>query len=160
MTNNKKTGSKIRGIMKISAQLVGPDDQSITLNINLNDSKDPNVPLLLPPQLNPIVYQWSIKIYRGRNMRIDADWFSKIDPFIRVTIGKNSIDTEYRDNTENPEYNTNLYIPSNFPSMIREIKFELMDKETIGEKLLATAHLNIKEFEKLNSWNQFFWLNF
>jgi len=89
MTNNKVNGSKIRGIMKVSVQLCGPDDQSSSLKIDLQDVKDQNVQLLLPPQLNPVVYQWSIKIYRGRNMRIDADWFSKIDPFIRVTIGKN-----------------------------------------------------------------------
>jgi len=44
--------------------------------------------------------------------------------------------------------------------MIREIKFELIDKETIGERLLATSHLNIKELEQLDCWGQFFWLNF
>jgi len=66
--------------MKISAQLTGPKDNQSQLKLDLSDMKDSNVHLRLPPEINPIVYQWTIKIYRGRNMHIEADWWSKIDP--------------------------------------------------------------------------------
>jgi len=52
---NPDSGTKIRSIMKISVQLIGPNDVPNSLKINLDDEKDPNVELLLPPELNPKV---------------------------------------------------------------------------------------------------------
>lgn len=80
MINLPKTGTNINSIMKMSAQLIGPKDEQNNMKMNLSDIKDPNVKLLLPPELNPVVYQWTVRIYRGMNMKIDAEWFSKIDP--------------------------------------------------------------------------------
>jgi len=54
--------SGIKSIMKISAQLIGPKDQQKTLEMNLDDERDANVELILPPELNPQVYQWTVKV--------------------------------------------------------------------------------------------------
>jgi len=52
---NRKTGTDIRAIMKISAQLVGPKDSQLPLKLDLSDLKDSNVHLRLPPEINPVV---------------------------------------------------------------------------------------------------------
>lgn len=52
---NPDTGGEIKSIMKVSAQLVGPKDQQKTLEMNLDDERDANVELILPPELNPHV---------------------------------------------------------------------------------------------------------
>lgn len=52
---NPDTGTDIRSIMKISAQLIGPKDQQNNLVVNLDDERDANVELILPPELNPQV---------------------------------------------------------------------------------------------------------
>jgi len=46
-------------------------------------------------------------------MHIEADWFSKIDPYIKVTIGENSCCTKTIENSENPDFNEALFLPSN-----------------------------------------------
>jgi len=45
----------IRGIMKISAQLIGPKDEHRTMDLDTSDQRDPNVELILPSELNPQV---------------------------------------------------------------------------------------------------------
>lgn len=49
--------SKIRSIMKISAQLIGPNDEQQKLDLDISDYKGTQGDLLLPSQLNPEVYQ-------------------------------------------------------------------------------------------------------
>lgn len=127
MINMKKTGTTIRSIMKISGQIIGPDEEQKQMKIDLSDMRDATIKMILPPELNTVVYQWKIGIFNGRNMKIDCDWFSKIDPMIRVTIGENTYDTKHCDDTNDPEFNFNIYLHSNQPSMIQHIKFELFD---------------------------------
>jgi len=50
---NPDTSAAIRTIMKVSAQLIGPKDQQNILLVNLDDERDANVELILPPELNP-----------------------------------------------------------------------------------------------------------
>jgi len=52
MINMSETGTKIRAIMKMSCQLIGPSDQQNQLKFNPSDIKDPTVKLMLPPSLN------------------------------------------------------------------------------------------------------------
>jgi len=52
MINSKETGNKIRAIMKMSCQLIGPSDEQNQLKFNPSDIKDPTVKLMLPPSLN------------------------------------------------------------------------------------------------------------
>jgi len=59
---NPDSGTEIRSIMKISAQLIGPKDTQNTLKLELGDINSADVELILPPELNPKVYQWTIKI--------------------------------------------------------------------------------------------------
>jgi len=34
-------------------------------------------------------------VFNGRNMKIEGvDWFSKIDPMVRINIGENYLDTK------------------------------------------------------------------
>jgi len=92
---NPKSGKEIRAIMKVSCQLIGPADEQNQLKFNPSDIKDPTVRLMLPPQLNPKVIQWTIKVFNGRNMKIEGvEWFSKIDPLVRVTIGSHWLETK------------------------------------------------------------------
>lgn len=111
MTHPKNEPSKIRAIMKISAQLIGPSDEQSKLELNISDYKGSKGQLVLPPYLNPIVYQYSVKIFRGRNMDIDTNCYGLkdvIDPLVRVTLGEYSLETDAKHNTANPEFNETL----------------------------------------------------
>jgi len=55
MIKPKKNPSKIRAIMKISAQIIGPSDEQSKLELDLSDYKSAKGQLMLPPQLNPEV---------------------------------------------------------------------------------------------------------
>jgi len=57
MINPKNEPTKIRSIMKISAQLVGPNDDQQLLSLDMTDYRSSQAKLMLPPQLNPLVYQ-------------------------------------------------------------------------------------------------------
>jgi len=91
MIHPKNEPTKIRSIMKISAQLTGPSDEQSKLTLDISDYKTSSGKLILPPQLNPLVYQYLIKIFRGRNMNIDTSFLGfteAINPRIRVTLGE------------------------------------------------------------------------
>lgn len=150
--------------MKISAQLVGPDDEQQKIELDVSDLKASDGELELPPQLNPEVYQYSVKIFRGRDMDIDTSfWGFKdvIDPFITVTIGDHSCSTDVKKDTISPEFNQTIWIPLNLPSMVQNIKLELKSRSLDGSDIhLATEHLSIHLFEKENIFKQFYWVNF
>lgn len=55
MNHPKHEPNKIRSIMKISAQLIGPDDDQSKLELDISDLKSAKASLMLPPQMNPEV---------------------------------------------------------------------------------------------------------
>lgn len=86
-----------------------------------------------------------------------------INPFIKVRLGEHSFQTQVKYDCNNPEYNECIYIPSNYPSMISNIVFQLYTKNTMlggGDVLLATENVEISQIEENNTWGQFNWLTF
>lgn len=120
MIKPKNNPTKIRAIMKISAQIIGPSDEQSKLEMDLSDYKNAKGQLMLPPQLNPEVYQYSIKIFRGKSMDINMSFWGftdVIDPFIKVTLGDHCLQTDVKNNDTNPTFNETLFIPMTIPSM-------------------------------------------
>lgn len=81
-----------------------------------------------------------------------------------MRLGEHSYSTHVKYDTANPEYNECIYIPSNYPSMISNIVFQLWTKNSMavggGEVLLATENVEISQIEDAETWGQFTWLTF
>merc|ERR1712000_178999 len=94
--------------------------------------------LLMPPHIETKGYQLIVSIFEARITAPEYDLGSDIDPFIKVEFNNNSISTPHIDNTSNPEFDTNLYLPATFPSTADNIIVSLWDHEIIKSRKISS----------------------
>ncbi|CAH8578664.1 unnamed protein product [Schistosoma haematobium] len=148
LCNPEDPMSGAKGYLKISVVILGPGDEAPIMKVGESDEKEDIEGNLLRPagvQLRPAIFK--ILLYMAEDLpRMDSDAFKGIknllstsdeekefvDPYALVSFAGKSIKSSTKYGTDHPEWNEEITMNIQFPSMCEKLKFTFFDWDRIG----------------------------
>ncbi|TGZ59558.1 hypothetical protein CRM22_009034 [Opisthorchis felineus] len=152
------TMSGCKGYLKVSVIIVGPGDEPPSLKVENGDKDDIETNLLRPAgvQLQPAIFK--IRIYSAEDLpQMDPDTLKGIrtskdeseafvDPFVKVSFAGTTQSTSKKYGTDRPEWNEEIIINFQFPSMCDKVSLTLYDWDRVGDDdAIATAPIFLSQ---------------
>uniref|UniRef100_A0A1I8IJ23 C2 domain-containing protein n=1 Tax=Macrostomum lignano TaxID=282301 RepID=A0A1I8IJ23_9PLAT len=146
-----------KGYLKICAVILGPGDEapSFKQTANADEDEDIEANLLRPAgvQLRPATF--TLRVYRAEDLpRMDSEMFQGVkkiftgtstkelvDPYLVFQFAGKEVHTDTKYTDDHPEWNEELRIGLQFPSMCERIKLQ-MDRLT-EDDVIGTAYIDI-----------------
>ncbi|KAH8869935.1 Dysferlin [Schistosoma japonicum] len=162
LCNPEDPMSGARGYLKISVVILEPGDEAPSMKVSESDEKEDIEGNLLRPagvQLRSAVFK--ILLYMAEDLpRMDSDAFKGIknllstsdeekefvDPYAVVSFAGKSIKSSTKYGTDHPEWNEEITMNIQFPSMCEKLKFTFFDWDR-GSKddAIGTATISLTE---------------
>lgn len=153
---DKMAGAK--GYLKVTVVILGPGDEApvVTVSADQDDLDDIEDNLIQPPgmMLRPAVF--SLKIFRAEDIpQMDsavADQIKKaliggetkelVDPYLLFSFAGKEGRTATHENCDHPEFNQELHVPFQFPTMADKLKLQLWDWDKMsGDDCIGTRYI-------------------
>ena len=161
----------ITGYVKISIQVVGPEDKLYVHDEAEEKRKEKQAEkeaggamtgaVMMPPSIQREVVWLKTTIYRCEYLPMTDDGFTPgargIDAYVTVQHGTNpplktkTITCKGADRTQlKPSFNTELWLPVTMPTSSQNIKVAVMDYETVGsDEVVATTYHKFGELQMM-----------
>ncbi|XP_046851260.1 myoferlin-like isoform X2 [Xenia sp. Carnegie-2017] len=156
-------GGSPAGYIKTSMVCIAPGNDPPSLDESTKDdtAEDIEANLLQPAgvQLRPAVFR--LKIFNAEELpQMDTsigqsvkkffgfgkDAKKMVDPFTKFSFAGKSVESEIEYETDNPQFNTILSVPFQFPSMCEKLKIQCYDWDRItGDDIIATTFIRMSE---------------
>nr|CAH8853864.1 unnamed protein product [Trichobilharzia regenti] len=162
LCNPEDPMSGARGYLKISVVILEPGDEAPSMKVTEADEKEDIEGNLLRPagvQLRPAIFK--ILLYMAEDLpRMDSDAFKGIknlisksdeekefvDPYAMVSFAGKSIKSSTKYGTDHPEWNEEITMNIQFPSMCEKLKFTFYDWDRIGyDDPIGTGIISISQ---------------
>ncbi|PAA82420.1 hypothetical protein BOX15_Mlig000471g3 [Macrostomum lignano] len=149
-----------KGYLKICAVILGPGDEapSFKQTANADEDEDIEANLLRPAgvQLRPATF--TLRVYRAEDLpRMDSEMFQGVkkiftgtstkelvDPYLVFQFAGKEVHTDTKYTDDHPEWNEELRIGLQFPSMCERIKLQMFDWDRLTEDdVIGTAYIDI-----------------
>ncbi|XP_065176222.1 myoferlin-like isoform X2 [Sycon ciliatum] len=150
-----------RGYLKVSCQVIGPNDDVKPAPRTSSDTSDIESNLLRPSGTTLAPSTFTVQIYRAMDVpqmdssfgqraknlvRIGAKVVNDLaDPYVEVSFAGNKSETTAVYNCYNPVFNEQLNIGCQFPSMCDRVRLRLFDKDKFSPDVIGTTFLNLSE---------------
>lgn len=154
-------GGTPAGYIKTSMVCIAPGNEPPSLDESTKDdtAEDIEANLLQPAgvQLKPAVFR--LKIFHAEDLpQMDTSFgqgvkklfgFGKedkelVDPFAKFSFAGKSVKTDIKTGTDNPDFNSALSVPFQFPSMCEKLKIQCYDWDRIsGDDCIGTCFIHM-----------------
>lgn len=153
---DKMAGAK--GYLKVTVMVLGPGDEAptATASADEDDLDDIEDNLLQPPgmMLRPAVF--SLRIFRaedipqmdsalGEQMKkalLGGEAKELVDPYFVFSFAGKESRSRTHENSDHPEFNEELRVPFQFPSMCEKLKLQLWDWDKLtSDECIGTHYL-------------------
>ena len=104
----EKKADEIQGFIKFSANLLGPGDQAIKLEPELNE--DQNKPVIFSPEIQTKCFQIKIQLMKGENLVQMDNLGGSIDCYLMFRFGGSQYKTDVIKNNVNPFWGTEILV--------------------------------------------------
>ncbi|KAF8570721.1 hypothetical protein P879_06268 [Paragonimus westermani] len=153
--------SGAKGYLKISVVILGPGDDAPSMKVDSGEDDDIEANLLRPAgvQLRPAVFR--LRIYMAEDLpRMDSgasDVFSKkdkalVDPYVEVSFAGKKMRTSTKYANDHPEWNEEIVLNLQFPSMCEKLKFTVYDWDRVGDNdPVATGQIFLSHISAFRS---------
>ncbi|CAL8096634.1 unnamed protein product [Calicophoron daubneyi] len=150
-----------KGYLKVSVVILGAGDEPPSMEVTEDTEEDieKNLFRIAGVQLRPALFR--LRVYRAEDLpRMDPDTFKGVknllrsdgegsdfvDPFLDAQFAGARLKTSTKYQSANPEWNEELVINYQFPSMCQSLKFTMWDWDRIGNNdAIATGRINIAQ---------------
>ncbi|CAH8518402.1 unnamed protein product, partial [Dicrocoelium dendriticum] len=138
--------SGAKGYLKVSVVILGPGDEAPSMKVDSDNEDDIEANLLRPAgvQLRPAMF--TLRIYNAEDLpRMDPDTFKGIrnlmskdeekqfvDPYVEVNFAGKKLKTSTKYCTDHPEWNEEMVLNFQFPSMCEKIRITAYDWDRVG----------------------------
>ncbi|KAF5404171.1 hypothetical protein PHET_02557 [Paragonimus heterotremus] len=153
--------SGAKGYLKVSVVILGPGDDAPSMKVDSGEDDDIEANLLRPAgvQLRPAVFR--LRIYMAEDLpRMDSgasDVFSKkdkalVDPYVEVSFAGKKMRTSTKYANDHPEWNEEIVLNLQFPSMCEKLKFTVYDWDRVGDNdPVATGQIFLSHISAFRS---------
>lgn len=157
---DKMAGAK--GYLKVTVMVLGPGDEApvVTVTEDQDDLDDIEDNLIQPPgmMLRPAVFD--LRVFRAEDIpQMDsaaAEQIKKsllggemkelVDPYLLFSFAGTEVKTEVHKNCDHPEFNQQLHVPFQFPTMAEKLKLQLWDWDKLSsDDCIGTYYLPMSE---------------
>ena len=159
--SSAKPGGPPAGYIKITAFILGPGDQipeATKKSDSQADDDDIESNLLRPAgaQLRPATFM--VRIYQAEDLpQMDTGAFEglkklvgkgpqkdRVDPYVKFSFAGKQIKTMTKYSNNSPEFNQELRVGFNFPSMCERLKLQIFDWDRVGsDDVIGTSFISL-----------------
>jgi len=157
---DKMAGAK--GYLKVTVIVLGPGDEApvVTVSEDQDDLDDIEDNLIQPPgmMLRPAVFD--LRVYRAEDIPqmdsavgeqikkslLGGEMKELVDPYLVFSFAGKEVKTEVHKNCDHPEFNQELHVPFQFPTMAEKLKLQLLDWDKLSsDDCIGTYYLPMSE---------------
>lgn len=151
---DKMAGAK--GYLKVTVMILGPGDEAptVTVSADQDDLDDIEDNLIQPPgmMLRPAVF--SLRIFRaedipqmdsavGEQMKkalLGGEMKELVDPYLQFSFAGKDGRTNTHENCDHPEFNQEIHVAFQFPTMCEKLKLQLWDWDKLTSDECVGTH--------------------
>lgn len=157
---DKMAGAK--GYLKVTVMVLGPGDEApvVTVTEDQDDLDDIEDNLIQPPgmMLRPAVFD--LRVFRAEDIPqmdsavseqlkkslLGGEMKELVDPYLLFSFAGKEVKTEIHKNCDHPEFNQELHVPFQFPTMAEKLKLQLWDWDKLSsDDCIGTYYLPMSE---------------